>query len=211
MSPNVRVRMFRYLWMALAATTAVIAGASTGHAISKPFLTCGIFIGKIEEGARVFTPTRFLPFNHPEALGHQFPTALELHQSEYDILVFIGEKVGLKLQTTLERYPMQPITAWKYPDFEVPPVEDVRRADTLSFDAETSPIPGLQVVAYKDRFPLSFIVDTRRLTLTERGMERATAMGLDLTRAQFLDGLTNVGSRIPAHGTWIVIFRSKSK
>jgi hypothetical protein len=36
-------------------------------------------------------------------------------------------------------------------------------------------------------------------------------MGLDLTRAQFLDGLTNVGSRIPAHGTWIVIFRSKSK
>ena len=165
----------------------------------------------MEEGARVFTPTRLLPFDHPEALGHQFPTALELHQLEYEMLVFIGEKIGLKLQTTLQRYPTQPISVWKYPDFEVPPVEDVREAGTLSFEARTSPIPGLQVVAYKDRFPLSFIVDTRHLTLEERGMKRATAMGLDVTRAQFLDGLTKTGLRIPDHGTWIVIFRSQDK
>jgi hypothetical protein len=200
-----------FLLIVLLAQPARSAVADSGYATSKPFVTCGIFIGKIEEGARVFTPTRLLPFNHPEVLGHQFPTALELHQSEYDILVFIGEKIGLKLQTTLERYPTQLISAWKYPDFEVPPVEEVRHADTLSFDPKTSPIPGLRVVAYKDRFPLSFIVDTRHLTLDERGMKRATSMGLDLTRAQFLDGLTKIGLRIPDHGTWIVIFRSQKK
>jgi len=140
-----------------------IAGAGTGHATSKPFVTCGIFIGKIEEGARVFAPTRLLPFEHPEALGHQFPTALELHQSEYDILVFIGETVGLKLQMTLQRYPTQPISVWKYPDFEIPPAEEVKQADTLSLNAKTSPVPGLRVIAYKNSFPLSFIVDTRHL------------------------------------------------
>jgi len=200
-----------FLLIALLAQPAKTAGADSEHVISKPFVTCGIFIGKIEEGARVFTPTRLLPFDHPEALRHQFPTALELHQSEYEILVFIGEKVGLRLQSTLQRYPKQPITVWNYPDFEVPPVEEVRQADTLSFDAKTSPIPGLRVIAYKDRFPLSFIVDTRHLTLKERGMKRATAMGLDITRAQFLDGLIKVSSRIPAHGSWIVSFRSKNK
>jgi hypothetical protein len=206
-----RARMPCFVLLALASVAAGLAGSSTGHGVSKPYLTFGIFIGKMEEGARVFTPTRLLPFNHPEALGHQFPTALELHESEYDILVFIGEKVGLKLETTLERYPTQPVKTWKYPAFQIPPVEEISRADTLSFDAKTSPIPGLRVVAYKDRFPLSFIVDTRRLTLEERGMERATSMGLDITRAQFLDGLTSVGSRTPAHGTWIVIFRSNDK
>lgn len=206
-----RARASCYLLMALASVTASLAAARTEHGMSKPYLTFGIFIGKIEEGARVFTPVRLLPFNHPEALGHEFPTALELHESEYEVLVFIGEKVGLKLQTTLERYPRQPISTWKYPAFEIPPVEQIKRADTLSFDAKTSPIPGLRVVAYKDRFPLSFIVDTRRLTLDERGMKRATAMGLDITRAQFLNGLMSVGSRIPDHGTWVVIFRSKNK
>jgi hypothetical protein len=171
------------------------------------FLTCGIFIGKIEEGARIFTPSRLLPFGHPEALNHEFPTAVELHESECDILVIIGQKIGLRLQATLQRYPKQPSTKWSYPEFEQSPVDEVRRADTLSFDSHMSAIPGLRVVAYKDRFPLSFIVDTRNLTLEERGMKQATTMGLDISRAQLLNAFSAIASRIPARGTWIVILR----
>ena len=174
------------------------------------FLTCGIFIGMIEEGARVFTPSRFLPFDHPEALGHEFPTALELHPSECDILVFIGQKIGLRLQATLQRYPKQPSTKWSYPDFERPSLDEVRRADTLSFDSRISTIPELRVVAYRDRFPLSFIVDTRNLSLEERGMKQATTMGLDINRSQLLDAFSVIASRIPAHGSWIVILRTRS-
>lgn len=94
----------------------------------KPYLTFGIFIGNIEEGARIFTPARLLPLEHPEALGHDFPTVLKFHQKEYEMLLFLGEKVGLKLKATLQRYPRQPVAEWWYPNFEIPPAEEMRSA-----------------------------------------------------------------------------------
>jgi hypothetical protein len=62
------------------------------------------------------------------------------------------------------------------------------------------------VVAFQDGFPLAFILDSRRLTLQQRGMQRASAMGLDLTRAQFLAALDSVAQRINSRGTVVVVF-----
>lgn len=193
-----------FLLLALAVS---VHAADPARAAKDPYLTCGIFIGKIEEGARIFTPVRLLPFDHPESLGHEFPTALELHQSEADLISLIGQKIGLRLQATLQRYPRQPSMHWGYPEFAPPLIDEMKHADTISFESRVSTIPGLRVVAYRDRFPLSFIVDTRGLTLAERGMKQATTMGLEISRAQLLNALSELASRIPAHGTWIVILR----
>ena len=183
-----------------------VSGLSTPQ---KPYLTFGIFIGKIEEGARIFTPARLLPLEHPEALGHDFPTVLKFHQKEYEMLLFLGEKIGLKLKTTLQRYPRQPVAEWWYPDFRVPPGEKIRSAEIKKIDPAKSPIPGLSVVAYQDGWPICFIVDTRELTLEARGMKRPTAMGLDLTRNQFLEGLREIYSWFPASDSLVVIFQPK--
>lgn len=61
------------------------------------YLTTGIFIASIEEGARIFTLARLLPFGHPEALTHQFPTVLQLHGGEDQVLLVIGLAAGLRL------------------------------------------------------------------------------------------------------------------
>lgn len=171
----------------------------------KPFVTFGIFIGRIEEGARIFTPVRLLPFEHPESLNHQFPNALQLNEREYEALVFLGEKVGLKLSTTLQRYPRQPTPSWNYSEFVPPPLEDLKGAAVRRLNGRRSPIAGLRAVVYKDRFPICFIVDTRNLTLKQRNMNRATSMGLDISRSQFLGGLAKVGGFVPEKGTWILI------
>lgn len=159
---------------------------------SDEFLTTGVFVGAIEEGARIFTPIRLLPFEHPEAEGHEFPNALRLHQTEYDLIVFLGSLVGLQLQTTLDRYPTAPTGEWSYDSFEPPPVAVVKSLPQQRIPAGESPLPGLRVVAFHDGFPVGFIVDTRGLTLAERSMRRPTAMGLDLTRADFLRRLAAV-------------------
>ena len=83
------------------------------------YVTTGIFIGAIE-GARIFTATRLLPFNHPEARGHQFPTVLQLHGGEDRLLLLVGEHAGLQLGATLQRYPTQPDTLWPYAPFPSP-------------------------------------------------------------------------------------------
>ena len=49
---------------------------------------------------------------------------------------------------------------------------------------------GLRGLLVVDGKPLVFIVDTRALTLRQRGMDRPTSMGLDLTRAQLLELLS---------------------
>jgi hypothetical protein len=180
------------------------ARSATGQE-PKLFLTFGIFIGSIEEGARIFTPTRLLPFAHEEALGHEFPTTLVHHVSEFETLLILGEHIGLKLWPTLQRYPREPIGEWRYPDFAPPPSDQIRTAQVIRVGPECSTIPGLRVVAYRDRQALSFIVDTRGLSLAERHMERATAMGLDMSRAQFLDGLGKVARAVPATGLWIAV------
>lgn len=76
---------------------------------------------QIEEGARVFTPARLLPFDHPEALGHQFPTLQQLYASEFPALVWLGAQAGLRLWATLQRYPREPSATWPYPEFQPPP------------------------------------------------------------------------------------------
>lgn len=94
---------------------AILVAASAGYsqaASAQTYLTTGILIGAIEEGARIFTPARLLPFNHPEALGHEFPTALQLHRDEDRLLVQLGQHAGLRLSATLQRYPTQPDTLW---------------------------------------------------------------------------------------------------
>ena len=187
----------------------VMSQVSGLSAQQKPYLTFGVFIGKIEEGARIFTPVRLLPLEHPEALGHDFPTVLKFHQKEYEMLLFLGEKVGLKLKATLQRYPRQPVAEWWYPNFEIPPAEEIRRAEIKRVDPGKSPIPGLRVVAYRGGGPICFIVDTRELTLEARGMNRPTAMGLDLTRKQFLEGLREISSWFPASDSLVVIFQSE--
>ena len=171
----------------------------------KPVVPVGLFIGKIEEGARIFTPVRLLPFEHPDSQAHEFPNALALHQSEYEALVWLGEQVGLKLATTLQRYPAPPEAQWWYEDFEAVPTEQITDAVIHRLSATVSPIPGLKAVVFYEGQAICFLVDTRSLTLTERGMDRATAMGLDMTRAQFLSGLEAVGSTLPAERTTVVV------
>lgn len=64
-------------------------------------LVFGVFIASIEEGARVFTPIRLLPFEHPDAFNHEFPNALVNHTTEVEAVVHLGELAGLRLRTTL--------------------------------------------------------------------------------------------------------------
>jgi hypothetical protein len=154
------------------------------------YLTIGVFIGSPEEGARMMTPTQLLPFEHPDALNHEFPTALIFHTAEFETLVLLGERSGLKLRATLQRYPRVPGEEWKYQAYALPPVEALRAARVDTLGREQSPLVGLRAVAYRDRQPLAFIVDTRDLTLAQRGMQRATAAGLDITRAQLLSALS---------------------
>lgn len=192
------------------ALCAVLAcAATTGHAQSPPapYITTGIFIGAIEEGARIFTPARLLPFEHPEALGHQFPTVLQLHGGEDRLLVLLGEQAGFKLAVTLQRYPTEPDSLWPYAPFQPPPVSAFRDLAPVVRPAAEAPVPGLVAVAYMDRFPVAFIVDTRGLSLTSRHMDRPTSMGLDLSRADFVAGLGVAARAVPARGAAILVYR----
>ena len=172
------------------------------------YLTTGLFIASIEEGARIFTPARLLPFEHPEALGHQFPTVQQLHGGEDQVLLIIGQAAGYGLATTLERYPTQPDTLWPYAPFAPPPVAAIRAAPVIARSAVLAPLPGLRALAVVDRFPVGFIVDTRGLSLAERHMDRATSMGLDVTRAEFLAALTRAAQAAPATGAAVIVFRA---
>jgi hypothetical protein len=186
---------------------ASVAAPETGSPQARqPFVAVGLFIGSIEEGARIFTPTRLLPFDHAEALGHDFPTALQLHRGEFDLLVLLGRHAGLGLAATLQRYPTQPDTLWPYAPFQSPPVmRFVDVAPTMQPRAK-SPLPGLRAVAFLDQTPVAFIVDTRGLTLAERGMHQATTMGLDITRPQFLAALTAASQQVSATGPAVLVY-----
>ncbi len=172
---------------------------------TKAMLPVGIFIGKIEEGARIFTPVRLLPFDHPESMGHEFPNALQLHQSEFDLLVWLGEQLGLKLTATLERYPKPPTQTWWYKKFREIPVSEVEETE-IRHVQEKPPVPGLRIVAFLGDVPVGFIVDTRGLSLEGRGMKRATAMGLDLTRQEFLDGLARARETVDSVQNVVIVF-----
>jgi hypothetical protein len=202
--------MKRFLIPVLAIIFTLPFTGSLGRAAdttASPYLTFGIFLGKIEEGARIFTPVRFLPPGHPEAGGHDFPTVQAFHTSEFESLLLVGEKGGLKLWATLERYPTEPVKEWAYSGFLPPPVDSLREARTITRLAADSHIPGLRVAAFVNHFPVAFIVDTRTLTLKARHMTRSTSMGLEITRKEFLDALTGIGSTLSSSGTIIIRFK----
>ncbi len=186
-----------------------LAAAPVPQAPPAPaYVTVGIFLGQIEEGARIFTPTRLLPPGYPESVGHEFPTAPELHADEVALLIRLGEAVGLKLAATLERYPRRPVSEWRYPRLHPPPVDELPSAALVERPPGEAPLPGLRAVAFSSRgFPLAFLVDTRGLSLADRHMERATAMGLDVTRRELVEALERVEPLRAAGRITIVTFR----
>lgn len=196
--------------------SAVLAIVSCGLGFPQPrddtstvagqYLTVGIFIGSIEEGARIFTPTRFLPFEHQEALGHQLPTVLQFHGGEDRLLIELGRQAGLLLSSTLQRYPIEPDTSRPYAPFRQPPVAEFTTVSPKRKASHTSPLPGLRAVAYMDRFPVAFIIDTRGMSLAERHMDRATSSGLDVTRVQILEAIETAAQDGPLKGPWMLIY-----
>lgn len=184
-----------------------VSGATAQSTRAPAYLTTGIFIGAIEEGARIFTPARLLPFDHPEALGHQFPTVLQLHRDEDRLLILLGHHAGLRLSATLQRFPTQPDTLWPYASFQSPPLAAIQSVLPTARSAAEAPLPGLRAVAYMDRFPLAFIVDTRGMTLAERHMQQATTMGLDITRAQLIAALRDAARNVPTTGPAILLYQ----
>jgi hypothetical protein len=191
------------LFVASGAATTLTAPAPAPQPRIAPV---GLFIGSIEEGARIFTPVRLLPFEHPDAEGHEFPNALQLHRSEYDALVWLGERVGLKLAATLQRYPKAPADEWWYEGFDEMPAAEIMGAPVERLAGSESPIPGLKAVVFLEGQAVCFIVDTRGLSLEERGLDRPTTMGLDLTRAEFLAGLDEVARTHATAATGVVVF-----
>ena len=67
-------------------------------------------------------------------------------------------------------------------------------------------LPGLRALLVKDARPLMFIVDTRGLSLSQRGMQRVTSMGLDMTRAEFLALLEQAAASAPKQGCATIVF-----
>lgn len=191
--------------MLLASLPAAGLRAQAPEAI--PFAPVGLFIARIEEGARIFTPVRLLPMEHPEALGHQFPTVLQLHGTEFPVLIWLGEQAGFRLWATLQRYPAEPDSSWPYQGFRQPPDSDQLRAARIVHRPDaTAPLPGLRAVLYFSRAPVAFLVDTRPLSLKARGMKTPTTMGLDLSRADFLQGLQKAGQEVPPLGLAAVVY-----
>lgn len=194
--------------------TALVVSVSLANAVDagarqqteSHYLTIGLFIGAIEEGARIFTPARLLPFDHPEALGHEFPTVQQFHRGEDQLLVLMGQAAGLRLDATLERYPTQPDSLWPYQPYLPPPVERFRGAVVITRPMQETPLPGLRVVAVLDGSPLAFIVDTRGLSLAARHMGRATAMGLDVSRGEFLRALARAAQTAPRTGAAVIVY-----
>jgi hypothetical protein len=182
------------------------AQQESAAAPSSSYVTVGLFIASIEEGARIFTPVRLLPFEHPEALGHEFPTVLQFHGGEDRLLEALGRQAGLLLRATLQRYPKEPDDAWPYGPFLRPPLERFTSPSAERRPAQAAPLPGLRAVAYVDRSPVAFIVDTRGMSLAARHMDRPTSSGLDVTRAQLQAALDASAKSGPATGPWVLVY-----
>jgi hypothetical protein len=191
---------------ALVASAPVRAQQPVPQVASSGFVTVGLFIAGIEEGARIFTPVRLLPFAHAEALGHEFPTVEQFHGGEDRLLVSLGRHAGLLLGVTLQRYPTEPDSAWPYAPFQRPPADRFAALAPVRRPAAESPLPGLRAVAYLDRVPLGFIIDTRGMSLAARHMTRPTSSGLDVTRAQVLAALAGAALACPATGACALVF-----
>jgi hypothetical protein len=189
------------------AAVAAAQGGATGAASPPPYAPVGLFFGAIEEGARIFTPTRLLPLEHPEAGGHEFPTAQRLMGAEFPLLIWLGERAGYRLRPTLQRYPTEPAPDWPYPALRAPPdTLALRDAPVVRRAGIAPPLPGLRAALFDGAELVAFIVDTRGLSLAERGMRRETSMGLDLTRADFLARVRRAAPDDGAPGLRAVVF-----
>lgn len=163
------------------------SGRDAAQSDESPSLVFGLFLASVEEGGRMMTPSRLLPFEHPEALGHEFPNPGQMHASEVEALVAMGEHTGLGLRATLLRYPRPPAQRWPYREFSPPPAQAIVACSTIRhYPRDASPAPGLRAVAKVSGKPAAFIVDTRGLSLAERGMTRPTTGGIDYDRATLL-------------------------
>ena len=180
--------------------------SSVAQESSRPQIPIGIFIGKIEEGARIFTPVRLLPFDHPESEGHQFPNALQLYGSELHLLLWLGHQAGYELRSTLMRYPKAPSPEWPYKMFAEPDTSILRVVPIIKRPSADSPLRGLRAVLFVNDQPVCFIVDTRNLTLEERGMKKPTTMGLDMDRAGFLSAVAKAARYVGGRASAAVVF-----
>ena len=195
------------LSISLILLTAILICNSPAQQKGKPFLPFGIFLGSVEEGARIFTPVRLLPFEHPESKGHQFPNALQLFGTEFQTTLWLGHLAGYEFSATLSRYPMEPSPEWPYPEFsQLPDTTALRSVMIFHRPKSDAPLKGLRAVLFVNREPVGYIVDTRNLTLEERGMSRATSMGLDISRAEFLASLRKANTFLDGRDTAVVIF-----
>jgi hypothetical protein len=198
-----RVMSCALLLGGLVSATPLGAQSDSARRTQLPYAPVGLFFGAVEEGARIFTPARLLPFDHPESLGHDFPTVQQLHASEFPVLLWLGERIGLRLWPTLERYPTEPSRTWPYPEFRPPPDSAaLARARRVRHASAKSPLPGLRAAVFDGPALVAFIVDTRGMSLASRHMTRATAMGLDVTRAEFLAA---IGKAAPREGAGLVV------
>ena len=182
---------------------------SAHHTGAKPYAPVGLFFGAIEEGARIFTPVRLLPLDHPEALHHDFPTVLQLHATEFPLLLWLGRQVGFQLWPTLERYPTMPSPDWPYPEFRLPPDSVVLARAPVSRRASVdAPLPGLRAAIFDGSALVAFIVDTRGIPLAARHMTRATSMGLEVDRTEFLRALESAAAA-PGSGLLVVLWSKR--
>ena len=131
------------------------------------------------------------------------------HTSEADSLIVLGQRAGLGLAATVRRYPRPTTEDWPFTEFAPPTAQDLETAPVIRVSEPCTEIPGLRVAAFNSRDLICFVVDTRGWTLEERGMSRATTLGLDLTRAEFLDGIAEVAHSAPDVGTALVVFAPK--
>ena len=153
------------------------------------FIPIGIYLGDLTLGERVITFTRFLPFSHPETKGHDYPTATLFTKSEVEIFMHLGEQLGWNLYATLWRHPATPVDQWMYPEFPELPVEKIKNLPVVESD-DSPPLKGLKAVCFLNDQPVAFIMDTRGITLEERGMKRSTSSGVDMSREEFFSRLS---------------------
>jgi hypothetical protein len=205
-----KAKTVRPTLIALGLLIGTVAQRSPAQDHVQPYLPVGVFIAPIEEGARIFTPVRLLPFDHPEALRHEFPNALQLRGSEFETLVLLGGHGGLGLAATLQRYPAQPDASWPYDGFSQPPLEALRKAAVVRRSDADAPLPGLKVVGFYNGALVAFIVDTRGLSLKARRMTRPSTMGLDITRAEFLAAVQKAAAQLSAGEGTIVVYGSNA-
>lgn len=154
------------------------------------YIPIGFSLGDLTLGERVITFHRLLPFDHPETRGHEFPTATVYTKNEVDIFIYIGKQLGWNLYATLWRHPSTPVDKWMYPDYPELPGKKITSLEIIHSKSEP-PLKGLRAVCFLNNKPVVYIFDTRGISLKERGMSRATAGGIDMTRKEFLNKLSS--------------------